>query len=102
MNVPGRRAVSDHQPDKSKIVGPLANLLWQPMDATHEWWDGAILLVAVPVCKYQRAYHPRDWDYEYAVLRISCDEHYISVAHDGGADWGWELSDVDWYVVIRD
>ena len=95
--------MSEHKPDRSMIAGPLDKLAWQPMDATHEWWDGAILLVAVPVCAYRRGCHTdQEWYYEYSVVRIACDEHYFSVMLHDGNDWGWELSDVDWYVTIQE
>jgi hypothetical protein len=96
--------VSEHKPDRSKIAKPLAVLTWQPMDASQEWFDGTDLLVAVPVCgnQHSRALNVQKWSYEYYVVRVHCDEGYFNVAMTDNGDWGWELEDCDWYVLIRE
>jgi hypothetical protein len=95
--------MSEHTRDITKISVALRNLKWVPMDASQDWFDGAILLAAVPVCKYKRAADTsHEWEYEYSIVRIACDENYFSVQLHDGNDWGWELSDVDWYVIVRE
>ena len=41
------------------------------------------------------------WRYEMAVVTVCCDEHYFMVEVDG-EPWGWEIYDVDFYLVLRD
>ena len=87
-----------HKPDPTRMPKPLQSLEWQPM-TEKAWLSTDELLVAVPI-KDQRPNPQHPWVYEFAVVQISCDEDYFEVNLDGEI-WGWELSDCDYYVLIR-
>lgn len=96
-----------HMPDMGKIPDPLRKLDWElvPQDGLPDCLeDGTKLLMAVPVsirnnikCQLSTA---DDWHYEFAVVTVSCDEHYFRLFVEDEY-WGWEFSDADWYLVIR-
>jgi hypothetical protein len=87
-----------HTPDITKIPKPLQPLDWQRFENTPDtlWSDGQELLVAVPVCQRDK----EQWQYEISVIRIRCDEDYFAVTCEGDP-WGWDLDDIEFYVVIR-
>lgn len=91
--------MSYHEPDLSKIPAPLRGLFWQPMLPTLEWTDGSELLVAVPVCGNELI-TGEYWIYELAVVTIQCDEGYFKTICDRKT-WECELTDADFYVLIR-
>lgn len=86
----------EHMPDENRIPKPLQCLEWLAMDIDTEFIDGSELLVAVPVMFDQKTCR---WRYEIAVVQISCGEGYFDVSLNGDS-WGWDISDVDFYVVI--
>lgn len=87
-----------HVPDKRRLPPSLQGLEWMVIDPQQEWIDGTAILVAVPVCD-RWAKSNDDWSYEISVVNIHCDEHYFSLTCQG-EPWGWELSEVDFYVEL--
>jgi hypothetical protein len=55
------------------------------------------MLVAVPVTDLR--YHPPKPSWEIAVITIRCDEDFFDVLLDG-ALWGWNWSDVSFWIPI--
>lgn len=86
-----------HEPDITKIPESLRTLDWKLMDPSKTWWDGQLLLVALPICDNKDT---SKWWYEFHVVTISCDEDFFKVEL-AGDPWGWELNDADYYVTIR-
>ena len=88
-----------HHPDRTRLPKKLQSLPWEAnTDPTRLWEDGSRVLVAVPVCA--RSDQPRGaWFYEINVVSILCDEEFYTIEIDGEA-WGWELSDVEFFVVL--
>lgn len=83
---------------------------WQPADnedAPEHYQDGDQFLVAVPVMwksgMRQHASHDKNakWFYEYSVVTVQCDEHFFGLTCNGEA-WGWEWSDVEWWMNLTD
>jgi hypothetical protein len=62
-------------------------------------YDGDCFLVAVSVCKDSQA-PEKGYVTEYEVVRVSCDEHYSAVETMRGDDWGWDWSDVEWFLPV--
>ena len=90
--------MTEHKSDLTRIPKPLRSLDWQPMEE-KSWYNCDELLVAVPIMdRRPNPSHP--WVYEFAVVRISFNEDSFDVSLDGEI-WGWELSDCDYYVLIR-
>jgi len=87
--------MTEHKPDLAKIAPPLKAWAWFPLDPTLAWFDGTVLLVAVPIG------NPDDFRYDYAVVDILCDEDSFEVYCEGEV-WGWDMDDADWYVVIHE
>ena len=85
-----------HAPDLTRIPESLRGLNWLPMSAGREWPDGQLLLAAVTV-RTQPDCEP--WRYELAIVRIDADVDYLRVTLDGEA-WGWDLTDVDFFVEV--
>jgi hypothetical protein len=98
-----------HQPDITRIPNSLLSLDWQPVTPETEWYDGMLVMFAVPVCHYHRmrARSPEQlpWRYEFVVVAISVYDNSqggVSMSCEvDGNPWGWEPCDADWYVVIR-
>lgn len=96
-----------HQPDITRIPTSLLSLEWLPVTPETKWYDGMVVLFAVPV--RHRRYLRLDamqWHYELAIVDISVYENSqgansMSCEVDGER-WGWEPQDADWYVVIRE
>ncbi len=86
-----------HEPDITKIPESLRALDWKPMAPSTMWWDGQLLLVALPICDNKDT---SKWWYEFHVVTIECDEDYFAVKL-AGEPWNWELNDADYYVVIK-
>ena len=86
----------EHKPDLAKIAPPLQSLDWQPIEPTLKWWDGTVLLLAVPIG------NPDNWRYEYVVVDILCDDRHGFEVYCEGELWGRDLDDADWYVVIHE
>ena len=97
--------MTDHQPDRSKLPKVLQSLPWLEYKQSDEFCDGMQLLCAVPVCirdgHRSLRLNADTWRYEMAVVTVRCDEHYFMVEVDG-EPWGWEIYDVDFYLVLRD
>lgn len=71
---------------------------WSPRDAHPELFeDGATYLVALRV-KNARTQRTR---WEVSVITFACDGGF-EVRDEHGDAWGWEWSDVEYYVPIRD
>lgn len=88
---------SGHAADRAKLPAVLRELPWKLM-ADHEldeWFDGEVLLVAVPVNNHDK----KSWFYEISVIRIECDEDYFTVSLHGES-WGWTFSDIEWFVPL--
>jgi hypothetical protein len=68
---------------------------WRKAEPNQVFYDGDQLLVAVPVnCR-----HGGKPYWEYSVVTVSCDsEHFSMDTHDNG--WGWEWSDVEWWMPL--
>jgi hypothetical protein len=68
---------------------------WRKAEPSQVFYDGDQLLVAVPVnCR-----HGGKPYWEYSVVTVSCDsEHFSMDTHDNG--WGWEWSDVEWWMPL--
>ena len=92
--------MTEHKPDLAKIAPPLKALAWFPLDPTLAWFDGTVLLVAVPIIAPKG---PSHFHYEYHVVRIATDEDYFELFLSSGdsADFSL-LDDCDWYVVISE
>jgi hypothetical protein len=43
-----------HTPDITRIPNSLLSLDWQPVTPETEWYDGMLVMFAVPVCHYHR------------------------------------------------
>lgn len=88
-----------HHPDRLRLPKKLQSLDWEAnTDPTRLWEDCTRLLAAVPVSV--RTDQPRGaWYYEINVVTVKCDEHFFTVECNDEA-WGWELSDVEFFVVI--
>ena len=87
-----------HVADRTKIAPALQGVEWREMKRGIDWYDGSTLLVCVPVC--HDAGNPESgWCYEMSVVDISCDQDGLDVYCHGDA-WGWDLDDVDWFVVL--
>lgn len=85
-------------PDASKLPQHIPG--WIKREDDHLFYDGMVLLCAVPVC-YYGGQPERGWYYEYAVVHVACDEHYFSLATPEGDGWGWEIEDVDYYLILK-
>ena len=90
--------MSEHKPDLAKIAPPLQSLDWQPIDPARKWWDGTVLLLAVPILYPS----PADFRYEYVVVGVLCDDRHGFEVYCEGELWGRDLDDADWYVVISE
>ena len=79
---------------------------WLPMDPNRYWQDGMQLLCAVPICNRlndRMVEHPdNNWHWEYDVVVIRCDENYFNLENNNGDTWGWELSDVEFYIILSE
>jgi hypothetical protein len=72
---------------------PVAVQQWREAKPDQQFYDGDQLLVAVPVC----CRHGGKPYWEYSIVVVSCDvDHFSMNTHDG--DWGWEWSDVEWWM----
>jgi hypothetical protein len=99
-----------HTPDITRIPNSLLSLDWKPVTPETEWYDGMLVMFAVPVClrEGERSSLPesRPWQYEFAVVSISVYDNSqggVSMSCEvDGEPWGWEPCDADWYVVIRE
>ena len=60
--------MTEHKSDLMKIAKPLQSLWWMPIDPAAKWWDGTVLLVAVPIGNLD------DYRYDYAVMVVADDE----------------------------
>lgn len=88
-----------HRPERSKIPPSLQSLAWVERSDDDVYLDGSVLLAAVPV--YKDSSQPdAGWYYAFDVVHIACDVDYFAVECND-EPWGWNMSDVDWYVVIR-
>lgn len=89
-----------HTPDASKIPDVLHGVPWRKVEKPSDIdiSDGMSLLAAVPVCK-DSGKPEAGWFYELSVIDVSCDEDCQSVCCQGDP-WGWDLDDIDWYVVL--
>ena len=82
------------QTDIGRIPSPIRELSWKQMRSNIEWYDGQELLVAVPVNSCT------GWRYELSLVICHCDDEDCWVTCEDEV-WGWELSDVEWFVTIR-
>lgn len=75
------------------IEGRGQAVTWRKAEPSQQFYDNDQLLVAVPVkCRHGG----KDY-WEYSVVIVACDEEHFSMnTHDGG--WGWEWSDVEWWI----
>lgn len=75
---------------------------WRKAHAQQELRDGDVMLVAVAVCEkgLRRSTAVRDF-WELSVVTVHCDEHYFDLECSGGP-FGWEWSDVEWYIPIAE
>lgn len=71
---------------------------WRKIDPEQVFHDGDQLLVAVSV---RSRFEPNKFYWDYAVVRISCDEDHFDVDTDG-RDWGWSWSDVEWWMPLSE
>lgn len=68
---------------------------WIRATPDQEFSDGDQLLVAVPVnCR-----HGGKPYWEFTVVRVSCDSENFSMDTNGDY-WGWEWSDVEWWLPL--
>ena len=89
-----RSANREHVPDSSRLPSCVTG--WKPSGILDEFYDGSQLLVAVPIRG-----NAGKWYYELSVVSVSCDSEYFNVQLSNGEDWGWELSDCDFYVELQ-
>lgn len=85
-----------HVPDATRLPNCVTG--WKEMSESDLFEDGMQLLVAVPIV-YE--YGKDGWHYSYEVVTIHCDEHYFDVEDANGDPWGWDMTDVDFYVVLK-
>lgn len=72
---------------------PVVISSWRKAELDQEFGDGDQLLVAVPVnCR-----HGGKPYWEYYIVVVSCDSEHFSM-HTNDGDWGWEWSDVEWWM----
>lgn len=100
----------DWKPDFNRIPHTLADLDWQETSENLEdnnWFDGDVLLCAVPVCRatpsHARSQHDSKspyWAYEFAVVTVYSDEDTFHLQLDQEY-WGWEWDDMDFFVRIQ-
>lgn len=90
---------TEHMPDDSRIPATLQSLDWKPYEPGMEHYDGQLLLCAVPVHN-NRHMRKGQWVYEFSIVRIECDEHYLHLVVEGDR-WGWELDCIDYFVEIK-
>jgi len=84
---------------REKLPSVLRNISWNLYTEGQLFYDGQCLLVAVPVCN--RTTHPNgEWHYELSIVHVRCDEDYFSIRDSCGDDWGWEASDIEWWVEL--
>ena len=104
------QSTTNLEPNLDMLPKSLRCLDWQPMGPEEQFYDGDSLLVAVAVCwpkgrvgrscVKQITQNNKDWYYELSVITVSCDEHYFAVVCND-EPWGWELSDVEFFVRIK-
>lgn len=76
---------------------PVIALPWKPREQHPRlFYDGDQYLVALQV-SYRGG--PAYW--EYAVIRVRCDEDYFSLELDG-EPWGWEWEAVEFYIRLSE
>lgn len=85
-------------PDRDRLPKHVSG--WIEWQDDHLFCNGMVLLTAVPVCNYS-GQPKRGWHYEYEVVHVSCDEHFFSLSDANGDGWGWEIQDVDFYIILR-
>ena len=76
----------------------LRSLDWKPMDSDREWFDGQILLVAMPVMS--RGDKVDTYHYRFHVIEIHNDSEYFSVT-EAEEPWEFGLDDCDLFVSIN-
>ena len=105
---------TEHKPDIGRLpesVRQLEGKAMDPLDQSLE--DGDVMLAAVPVFidkDWNRclAGGEKGWRYELSVVQMmvaisrldACDEHYFGIDIDG-EPWGWDISDIDFFVLIK-
>jgi hypothetical protein len=88
----------EHEVNKAKLPEVLQQLPWEEMTSERldeGWYDGAEVMVAVPV-----RWRCGDWYYEIWVVEVRVDERYFAVNHYG-EPWGWELDDADLFIRLN-
>jgi hypothetical protein len=84
-----------HTPDASRLPSCVTG--WIAMTEDQLFHDGEQWLMAVPVCGEV----PVEWHYEYAVVTVRCDDHYIGFECDENP-WSWGLDSVDFGVRLAE
>lgn len=94
-------AARGHEPDLDKIPDSIRCLEWKTFDGRERFFDGQVILAAVPVCNNYR--EPLGgWHYQFCVVTIRCDEDYWSLENEDGDVWGWDETDIDFYATITE
>ena len=83
-----------HEPEASRL--PKCVSEWQRVFPDTQYFDGAQLLVALPMWNGDK----KSWRYDFHVVHVRCDEHYFSLEDSSGEPFGWEICDVDFYVEL--
>jgi hypothetical protein len=83
-----------HKPDRSKLTSKVND--WRQMERETVLCDGDQLLVAVPIV----GTHHTGWYYEYSVIVVKCDSEYFGCELSTGDDWGRDISEVDFFIVL--
>lgn len=81
-----------HEPDATRL--PACVTGWKAFTDGDLIHDGSQLLVAVPICGNDST----DWYYEFHVVQVELDSEHFAVTDSNGDDWGWDLSDCEFYV----
>jgi hypothetical protein len=88
-----------HQPDIEKIPKSLRSLDWtKPDRKAADWHDGDRCLAAVPLIGSDG-----NWEYEFFVIAIRCDDECFATAIKGERDFGLDdidFDDIDFLVKI--
>ena len=85
-----------HAPDKTRLPNCVSG--WKEYKPEDLFYNGSQLLVAVPImCKYSKD----GWYYQFEVIHIKCDIDYFAIEDSNNDSWGWDISDIDFYVVLK-